>query len=122
MIRSCHNLLIFPRFALTPASFNKSTQATSKQRVGSSSLPGRAISFERVLLAPCHTLALGASVASESIFVDKQLLKLASTNLRNSSMGFSVSVVLIRISAGRGNYQSNVVINEGAVERRELFF
>jgi hypothetical protein len=36
-------LLIFPCFALTPASFDKSTQATSKQRVGSSSLPGRAI-------------------------------------------------------------------------------
>jgi len=35
-------LLIFPRFALTPASFDKSAQATSKQRVGSSNLPGRA--------------------------------------------------------------------------------
>ena len=44
MISTCHNLLIFPCFALTPASFDKSTQATSKQRVGGSSPSGRATS------------------------------------------------------------------------------
>ena len=45
MIKSYHNLLIFPCFSLTPASFDKSTQATSKQDVVGSSPTGRATSF-----------------------------------------------------------------------------
>ena len=49
MIRSCHNLLIFPRFALTPASFDKSTQATSKQNAAGSSPAGRVIAFSRAM-------------------------------------------------------------------------
>ena len=48
MIRSCHNLLIFRCFALTPASFDESTQATSKQRVACSNHAGRAMLFNPV--------------------------------------------------------------------------
>ena len=50
MIRSCHNLLIFPCFAPTQASSNETIQATSKQdRVGSS-LPGRATHFDVIVV------------------------------------------------------------------------
>jgi len=42
LFSNAHKLLIVLGFALAPASFDKSTPATSKQRVGGSSPSGRA--------------------------------------------------------------------------------
>jgi len=70
LIRSRHNLLIFPCFALTPASFDKSTQATSKQRVASSSLAGRAtfsITYEHLANRGWGTIHDGPVSSSEDL-------------------------------------------------------